>query len=125
MEEALTQDVPDFGSAEALLDWYVARSRHLLELRVAQAFALLESIDDSAIHEAAHKFVMVPPEGLRYRVRHYTDQLDRRLAEFIRTDPKGFQFGKRSALDPAGSGTNRPPNGRQADLDFGHGRDAV
>jgi hypothetical protein len=98
VEEALAQDVPDFASAEALLDWYVAQSRHLLEFRVAQAFALLESIDDSAVHEAAHKFVMVPPQGLRHRVRHYTDQLDRRLAEFIRGDAHAFQYGKRSAL---------------------------
>ncbi len=41
---------------------------------------------------------MRSPEGLRYRVRRYTDALDRRLATFIRTDLHAFQFGKSSAI---------------------------
>ena len=96
VEEALADVVPDFSSAEQLLDWYVAHGRYLLEFRVAQAFALLESIDDPALHESAHTFIMQPPQGLRYRLRSYTDQLDRRLAGFIRGDTHAFQYGKRS-----------------------------
>ncbi len=98
VEEALADVVPDFSSAEQLLDWYVAQGRYLLEFRVAQAFALLESIDDAALHESAHTFIMQPPQGLRYRLRSYTDQLDRCLAGFIRGDTHAFQYGKRSAL---------------------------
>ena len=101
MEEALADVVPDFASAEALLDWYVAQGRHLLEFRVAQAFALLESIDDPALHEAAHNFIMQPPAGAALpRCDSYTDQLDRRLAGFIRGDTHAFQYGKRM---PCGS----------------------
>ncbi len=99
VEEALADEIPNFSSAEGLLDWYVVDHRHVLEYRVAEAFALLESVDDSSLHEAAHAFVMRAPNGLRQRVRHYTDQLDHLLADFIRPDPHAFQTGKRSACE--------------------------
>jgi hypothetical protein len=98
VEGALAEEVPDFPSAENLLEWYVGQGRHLLEFRVAEAFALIEAINDPPLHEAAHRFIMPAPQGLRYRVRDYTDRLDGQLAGFIRTDPRAFQYGKRSAL---------------------------
>ncbi len=39
VETALAEEVPEFDSAEALLDWYVAQRRHMLEFQVAEAFA--------------------------------------------------------------------------------------
>jgi hypothetical protein len=98
VEEALAQATPDFGTAEELLDWYVGNGRHLLEYRVAEAFARIESIDDPELHQAGHEFVMKGHDALRHRVRRYLDALDRRLAEFVRQNPAGFLTGKRSAI---------------------------
>jgi hypothetical protein len=98
VEDALAQGSPEFSAAEELLDWYVANGRHLLEYRVAEAFARLEAVDDPELHEAGHEFVMKGPESLRYRVRKYLDALDRRLAAFVRQNASGFLAGKRSAI---------------------------
>jgi hypothetical protein len=98
VENALGQAAPDFGTAEELLDWYVGNGRHLLEYRVAEAFARIEAIDDPDLHQAGHEFVMKGHDALRHRVRRYLDELDRRLADFVRQNPSVFLAGKRSAI---------------------------
>jgi hypothetical protein len=98
VERALTEPPPTFAGSEALLDWYVARGRHLLEYRTADAFAKLESVDDADLHAAGHAFVMELPHGLRHRVRQYLNALDGQLAAFVRSDPSKFLTGRRSAL---------------------------
>jgi hypothetical protein len=98
VEDAIVQGPAEFAAAEELLDWYVGNGRHLLEYRVAEAFARIETVDDPELHEAGHEFVMKGPESLRHRVRRYLDALDRRLADFVRQNPSAFLAGKRSAL---------------------------
>jgi hypothetical protein len=98
VEQSLTIQIPAFTSPEQLLDWYVGKKLHLLEFRVADAFARLEAVDDSALHEEGFNFVMKAPAGLRHRVRLFLDALDKQLAALIQADLQKFLYGPRSAI---------------------------
>jgi hypothetical protein len=98
VEDAIQQAPPPLATADNLLDWYVQSGHHALELRATEVFARLEAVDDPALHSAAYGFLMSPPNGLRYRVREFLNQLDRTLADFLRADPTKFMRGPRSAI---------------------------
>jgi hypothetical protein len=98
VERSLATAVPVFTTPEQLLDWYIANRLHLLEFRVAEAFARLEAVDDSTLHDTGFEFVMKRPDSLRHRVRRFLNQLDRRLADFVKADPAKFASGPRSAI---------------------------
>ena len=109
--------------AEAPPNWYVARAATCWNSR-SPRLSPVESVDDSALHEAAHQFIM-KSRMVRTRVRRYADQLDRRLAQFIRSDLQAFEYGKQITIrilpalcQPAGAGW-------KAGVDPGHGWDGL
>lgn len=98
VERTLGVLVPQFANAEELLDWYVANGVHLLEFLVADGFAKLETANDPALQGAGFLFAMGYPNGLRYRVRAFLNQLDLQLARIVAVDPIKFMYGARSAI---------------------------
>lgn len=98
VEMKLDSVIPNFSSAEALLDWYVSEQLHRLEYVAAESFAKLEGIDDDELHSAGYAFIMKAPDGLRYQVREFLNDLDRRLAVFVAADTQRFLNGPRSAI---------------------------
>lgn len=98
VESLLTTSVPAFERPEQLLDWYVANRLYMLDYRVADALAKLQSVDDAELQGPAFAYVMNAPDGLRFRVRELLNKLDEQLARFVAADPQKFMYGPRSAI---------------------------
>jgi hypothetical protein len=97
VEEKLARPLPTFSHPEALLGWYVQEGQHRMELETAQAMHWLEACGDEVVSQEGHRYLfgtgddMSPePASLKGRVRQRLQELDLRLAEFVRLDPEAF-----------------------------------
>jgi hypothetical protein len=105
IEERLAQALPAISHPEALLTWYVQSGHHKLELETAQAMHWLDGCGDETVSQEGHGYLFgagddlsPAPASLKGRVRQRLEDLDERLADFIRPDAEGFARRPRSAL---------------------------
>jgi len=105
IEERLSMPVPQFKHADAVLDWYVQRAHHRLEMDLSQARHHLEALEDADIANTGIDFLFgsgddlnPSPHSLKGRVRARLEELDRQLAAFVREDAESFERGHRSAV---------------------------
>ena len=105
IEDRLAKRIPKFSHADALLDWYLENGYHTLELKLAQAFHLLEDFEDSEATQAGQPYFFGGPddvapsaESLKGRLVGQLDALDGMLANFVRDNPSGFAQSPRSVL---------------------------
>jgi len=104
VEAALGKPIPAFPHSEALLQWYVETGQHGLELAVARAWGDLQACGDGDLIEQGRRCFFgeegdttPSPGSLRDRVRVRLDEIDRILADLIRSNPRKFMQGPRSA----------------------------
>jgi hypothetical protein len=104
VEAVLGKSVPAFPHSEALLQWYVETGHHGLELTVARAWGDLQACGDGDLIELGRRCFFgeegdtnPSPGSLRDRVRVRLDEIDRILADLIRSNPRKFMQGPRSA----------------------------
>jgi hypothetical protein len=105
IEQRLSLLLPPFSHLEALLDWYVQNGQHKLELETAQAMHWLEAVGDEVVVQEGHQYLFgvaddlsPTPASLKGRVRERLQELDCRLADFMRSDPEAFTRRPRSAM---------------------------
>jgi len=104
VETVLGRPVPAFPYPEALLQWYTETGHHGLELAVARAWGELQAYGGGDLIDQGRRFFFGeegdtnPSHGsLRDRVRVRLDEIDCMLAEIIRSNPRKFMQGPRSA----------------------------
>lgn len=105
LEKRLTLPVPDFSNPGELLDWFVESGTSAMELDLAEAtHRLKEALEGDALESGLRHFfgdgdeLNPGPASLKGRLRGRLDDLDQRLAAFVRHNPVGFLEGSRSVL---------------------------
>ena len=102
LEQRLSVPVQTFPHADALLDWYVAKRHHLLDLELAWAAHFLAELDDDGSLQQGHEYLFgleeqcPSPESLKGRIVARLDHLNSILASFVRENLEGFGRGARS-----------------------------
>jgi hypothetical protein len=105
IEQRLAEVVPSFPHADALLDWFVGKGQHLLELDLARAHHDLQLCTDNDEEVLAtgenylfggHDELSPSPTSLKGRVLARLGQLDEMLAAFVRTAAENFGRGGKS-----------------------------
>ena len=103
IEQRVALDVPRFLHADSLLDWYISKGLHQLELDLSRAFHDLDACGDEELLQIGHQYLSGGPDELRprpgslkNRVLTRLCELDDKLAAFVRASPEHFGKGARS-----------------------------
>jgi hypothetical protein len=103
IEGRLTPGIPAFPHADALLDWFIGKSQHLLELELAHCYHDLGMCGDDELLEHGHQYLFggpaelhPSPASLKGRILARLRQLDEALAAFVKAGPEQFGKGVRS-----------------------------
>ena len=103
IEQRVALDVPRFLHADSLLDWYISKGLHQLELDLSRAFHDLDACGDEELLQIGHQYLSGGPDELRPRPGSLKDrvltrlcELDDKLAAFVRASPEHFGKGARS-----------------------------
>ncbi len=103
IEQRLALKLPAFPHVDFLLDWYIAKGQHRLELDLSHAHHDLEACGDVDLLEKGQHYLFGGPDELRpaplslkQRVLARLGQLDECLAAFVKASPEQFARGARS-----------------------------
>src|SRR5205814_7093979 len=103
IEQRVALDVPRLPHADSLLDWYISKGLHQLELDLSRAFHDIEACNDQELLQIGHQYLSGGPDELRPRPGSLKDrvlirlrELDDKLAAFVRASPEQFGKGARS-----------------------------
>lgn len=103
IEQRMSVDVPPFSHPDLLLDWYISKGMHQLELDLSRACHSLDACGDDELVVSGQQYLFggvdelrPRPGSLKARVLTRLRHLEDGLADFVRTSPEQFGKGARS-----------------------------
>lgn len=103
IEQGIAVEVPQFSHPDFLLDWFISKGLHQLELDLSRACHNLDACGDDELVVSGHQYLFggvdelrPKPGSLKARLLARLRYLEDALAEFVRASPEQFGKGARS-----------------------------